>query len=803
MQSKNALGNLKNRYLAVLKKCNLINVFGSLAVVGMLTIGAGSAFAIVVYDGSDVTESHQTNTVSNATITGLSAYGGQASSSSNGPKTNGGVAEANSNTLTYTGGDDNLITLYGGKASSDGMDSNSSAGDGNLANANNNTVIMEAGIVRYVYGGEALSFGGTNPSTSTRTGDSNIATANNNKVTIKTGATIYNKVYGGSAESLGVNNAKAEASNNTVIIESGAVVGSDVYGGVVKGNTNTSEARGNIVHIYGEVGEYVYGAFSPITGAIKNGNIGSYNKVYIHDGATINKDIYGGSGFNLSQYNTISLNGNINLNGPVGIYGTLASPGSDNIKGNTLILDKYTTTQRVDEVGGVEIYNFILPANTVANSTVLLVNQVLFGGADAIGRIGSVSIEKGHNLPINSTITLIEALILGDNIANNGQIVTSDTSTFTQQEWKINQDNTNNDITATFLSESLTPTSPPTGSGGTLAGKVAEAQSVVGVGVAKAAGQSFASMGLPAAQTATENVAITQLDSEQGLSAGSMTMQKGIWAPFATMYGGYSSFDSGSETDVASLSFMGGLAHTSYFDKGSLMLGAFFETGTGSYDSTANSGGARIDSDGNLNYYGAGIFGRYDFYTENGTPYLEASARLGSINSDYDTNDIIDSTTGSGVNYETNAMYYGLHVGAGHIFQIAPQWKLDLSAKYFWTHHESVDEEIGGNRFDFDSINSHVARLGAKVTYDAVNNGTYSFSPYAGFAYEYEFDSNSRASVDNIPIPSEADLQGSTAVLELGAQYKHINGVTLSAGVEGSLGKREGVSGKLEFTYEF
>ncbi len=40
MQSKNAIGNLKNRYLAVLKKCNLMNVFGSLAVAGMLTAGS-------------------------------------------------------------------------------------------------------------------------------------------------------------------------------------------------------------------------------------------------------------------------------------------------------------------------------------------------------------------------------------------------------------------------------------------------------------------------------------------------------------------------------------------------------------------------------------------------------------------------------------------------------------------------------------------------------------------------------------------------------------------------------------------
>ncbi len=40
MQSKNAIGNLKNRYLAVLKKCNLMNVFGSLAMAGALLVAS-------------------------------------------------------------------------------------------------------------------------------------------------------------------------------------------------------------------------------------------------------------------------------------------------------------------------------------------------------------------------------------------------------------------------------------------------------------------------------------------------------------------------------------------------------------------------------------------------------------------------------------------------------------------------------------------------------------------------------------------------------------------------------------------
>ncbi len=45
MQSKNAIGNLINKYKAVLKKCALLNTFGSLALMALLTTGAVSAYA--------------------------------------------------------------------------------------------------------------------------------------------------------------------------------------------------------------------------------------------------------------------------------------------------------------------------------------------------------------------------------------------------------------------------------------------------------------------------------------------------------------------------------------------------------------------------------------------------------------------------------------------------------------------------------------------------------------------------------------------------------------------------------------
>lgn len=56
-QTRGAIGNLINRYRAVLKKCHLLNTFGSLAVAGMLVMGgAGVAQATGTWTQTNETE---------------------------------------------------------------------------------------------------------------------------------------------------------------------------------------------------------------------------------------------------------------------------------------------------------------------------------------------------------------------------------------------------------------------------------------------------------------------------------------------------------------------------------------------------------------------------------------------------------------------------------------------------------------------------------------------------------------------------------------------------------------------------
>ena len=107
-QTKGAIGNLLNRYKAVLKKCYLLNTFGSLAVASMLVMGgAGVAQAAeVVVSQSDTsvegTFSENTNddpqsapaVVINEGLTGITIVSGTTFSNNSTSVSFGGAVKA-------------------------------------------------------------------------------------------------------------------------------------------------------------------------------------------------------------------------------------------------------------------------------------------------------------------------------------------------------------------------------------------------------------------------------------------------------------------------------------------------------------------------------------------------------------------------------------------------------------------------------------------------------------------------------------------------------------------------------------
>ena len=105
-----------------------------------------------------------------------------------------------------------------------------------------------------------------------------------------------------------------------------------------------------------------------------------------------------------------------------------------------------------------------------------------------------------------------------------------------------------------------------------------------------------------------------------------------------------------------------------------------------------------------------------------------------------------------------------------------------------------------GERVKFKDVDSSRLRLGGRFAY-AVNEH---FSPYVGAAYEHEFDGKARATTNGFDIDAPK-LRGDTGMGELGFTLKPAKDIPLSfdLGVQGYVGKREGVTGSLQIRFEF
>jgi outer membrane autotransporter protein len=273
-------------------------------------------------------------------------------------------------------------------------------------------------------------------------------------------------------------------------------------------------------------------------------------------------------------------------------------------------------------------------------------------------------------------------------------------------------------------------------------------------------------------------------------------------AAFGSFAGGYSRYDTGSHVDVQGISLLAGLSWGHDFSPGRLTLGAFFEYGNGSYD-TRNSfnSAASVKGDGSTDYMGGGILGRFDFAkTGPGNFYAEASGRMGSVNNDFSSGDLRDDA-GRKADYDASSPYYGLHAGAGYVWNITPAAALDLYGKYFWTRQEGDSLTLRtDDRLRFKDADSQRARAGARASY-ALNDIA---TPYLGAAWEYEFAGKARADINGSPITAPT-LRGGTGIGELGLSLKPAATLPLSfdLGVQGYTGKRDGVSGNLQMKFEF
>lgn len=288
----------------------------------------------------------------------------------------------------------------------------------------------------------------------------------------------------------------------------------------------------------------------------------------------------------------------------------------------------------------------------------------------------------------------------------------------------------------------------------------------------------------------------------QAAMAATKEVEDVTFTPWATVSGSSVRYNTGAHADLNSFNMLTGIALGKGFDAGRVTVGAFFEYGTGSYK-TSNSfdGHGSYDGKGDSYYLGWGLLARMDFAdTGPGHFYVEGSGRMGGLYNNYSNGDLRDGF-GREAEYDSYAPYYSFHAGLGYIWDINEQTSLEFYGKYLWTREcgDSVTLSTG-EEVDFEDIDSSRLRFGTRLDYH-VNEY---ITPYIGVAWEHEFDGESSATTNNLPI-LEPDLRGDTGIGEIGLTITPSENIplTVDLGLTGYVGTREGISGSLLVKWTF
>ena len=685
----------------------------------------------------------------------LTVEGGTMNYAIGGYTETGGNAE--SNELTITSG-----TVYVEAAGGTTLGTGNASG--NQATVSNATIGTEtqAGTV---YGGHAAKGSADNnvvKLTDTTTygnvmgGNSWEASASGNKVTILGTSSIGTNVFGGAG--------KTDAAENTVIIGGSTQIG----GAVVGAQAEAGDAERNTVFIQGgTIAEEVIGgdAFGgnandnavivtggtingDIIGGISNPDTTSGNTIIIA-GGTINRSVIGGYGVADGSIigNTVDiLGGTFGKN--ASLYGGLFI-GSDygTIEGNTLNFAAEGIT--VKNLANFQNINFYIDKDTETDSALLTVTNVSYISEASVHTFA----ENTEEIKAGGAITLLSAPkgILAESTEINGTIIDSN---FLSRHTSVENDGNNlilnvSDDDELFLNQDTKLFAETRAAGLALVGNGSDAAAVQGFEAAKAA----------------------------------YGEETGGFAPYASIGGFNLRHETGSYVDTngmaANLGFARRYERDGYVDT----LMPFFEYGRSDYTSHLDDG-AR--GDGDQHYTGGGILYRRD--RDDGLHY-EAMIRAGRLSGDFKGN--IDGIHAS---YDSDASYIAAEAGLGKVVS-RENTSLDYYGKFFYTRLGSDSTVIHNsqkdNSYDFDSINSYRTRLGVRWTKE-INKKE---SCYAGIGWDYEFDSDARASWRNFNTPTPT-MEGSSGFLELGWKSKMTKDNPWSAdfNLTGWAGKQRGIT---------
>ena len=266
---------------------------------------------------------------------------------------------------------------------------------------------------------------------------------------------------------------------------------------------------------------------------------------------------------------------------------------------------------------------------------------------------------------------------------------------------------------------------------------------------------------------------------------------------FGAVQGGHSDYRTRNGLNVDAVNFVVGFNGQKVREGSMTQGGFFFEGGHGSMASHDGSG----HGTGNANYYGVGLLARHDVTQGSFAGlYVDASARVGRIHGDFSHNGVLDER-GRRESLENHDVYWGLHGGVGYQFDVNDLWRLDSSARFFYTHVEGSHLNADAQRYALDAVESKRLRVGSELRF----LGDQRFNvPFVGLALDYEFDGKAKGTVEDLPMKS-IDLRGATGILNVGVDSHPASrdDLTLRFLLGGYVGEREGVTGEVRLTYVF
>ena len=598
-----------------------------------------------------------------------------------------------------------------------------------------------------------------------------------NEVELRSG-TLSGTVYGGQSGSRAVYNA--------VRVTGGTVAeGASLYGG-----SGTGTIAGNTVDITGgSVAGRVYGASG--TGSVVS-NVVTVNGT----DAAVSGMLYGGCGSGTVAANVVVL-----ANGKVtgDVY---AGASSDENGGRDVKYNLMTLSGHVD-VSGANLYGY--NGNVSGGGNTLVVNhtwQSAYSGGNfvqSVQNFDALALQDVTWAPEGSTDTPVISIGAGDLSNTTVRLVLSPDSPLPTADGHMDLihmgDSTQHD-SVDALKNHYEGQGVLYSRGVAVIGRLPvyeggdAADFQVGSGTAERNPQTdvvadsrlislaFLNQG---ADLASDSLAL--LDSRYGWGLRT----------FGLVYGSDSRYDAAGGFRIRGWNGVAGVGGVHPERRGELAWGLFYENGTGRYDADNSFLGVNFTGRGSLHYHGGGAAVRY---TAESGAYCEASFRAGTLDSAM-TDAVMDGKQDF-YGFDSRSSYWGAHAGAGWKTRRGEgEW--DLYGKYFHTEVDGGALSIGGDRFEFSGMTSDRLRLGARYTARAEG----AWSPYAGLAWEYEFDGADAMRAGGFDVPEES-LRGGTVIGEAGVTWRPSDSRwRASFLLRGYAGERDGVSGTAQISYSF